>query len=304
MPKKFDIKLIVLMSFLLIFLVIGSFFDYEIANEVYYGQHLSDNFLGILFSYIGIIPTFVGWSFLGSSILFLRNKQCSNKIHSKLLLALGIFLLILSFLYFCNTIMLVNEKAFDVPWFIAYSIGLISVIAAAYLGYIFAKKSDNIELLNKILFLVVVSLITMVITMITKEIMARPRFRFVQEMNNYEYFKNWWQSGHEIKQSLNSNALSDEFSSFPSGHSSFSMFAIFIFPLFADYNKKIEKYRVGLFVLGVIWWAFTAFSRLTVGAHYLSDVCFGGFFTIIAYLIVVFINTIISRRKRNINLTE
>jgi membrane-associated phospholipid phosphatase len=200
--------------------------------------------------------------------------------------------------------MFVNETAFEVHWAIAYSIGLIIVVIAAYLGYIFAKKSDNKELLNKILFLVVVSLITMLITMLTKEIMARPRFRFVQEMNNYEYYKNWWQSGHEIKQSLNSNALSDEFSSFPSGHSSFSMFAIFIFPLLADYNKKIEKYRVSLFVLGVIWWALTAFSRLTVGAHYLSDVCFSGIFTIITYFIVVFVNTIINRRKKNIHVSE
>ena len=65
-------------------------------------------------------------------------------------------------------------------------------------------------------------------------------------------------------------------------------------------NEEKEKYRVSLFVLGVIWWALTAFSRLTVGAHYLSDVCFSGIFTIIAYFIVVFVNTIISRRKKNI----
>ena len=66
------------------------------------------------------------------------------------------------------------------------------------------------------------------------------------------------------------------------------MFAIFIFPALADYIGRLEKFTVHLFALGLIWWAITAFSRLTVGAHYLTDVTIAGIVTILAYTIALF----------------
>lgn len=282
MKNKLPSNIIILSISLIVLIVVGSFFDYEISNLVYFGKHLNENLFGIIFSYIGVMPTFIGWSFLGSSIIFLSNR-CKNK---KWLIALSILLLLLAFLYFCNTIMLVNQGAFAVHWAIAYSIGLVIILCSVYFGYIMAKNSDNDDLLKKILFYVAVSLFMMVLTMVSKEIMARPRFRFVYEMSNPSYFRNWWQSGHDIKNSLNVVILNDEFTSLPSGHSSFAMFAIFMFPLIADYNKKIEKYRSFLFIIGIIWWALTAFARITIGAHYLTDVCFGGLITIIAYIVI------------------
>ena len=92
----------------------------------------------------------------------------------------------------------------------------------------------------------------------------------------------------EIKTSLGMGIESDEFASLPSGHSAYSMFAIFIFPALADYIGGVEKFRVHLFALGFIWWAITAFSRLTVGAHYLTDVTIAGIVTILAYTIALF----------------
>lgn len=299
MIKKWELRFIILSIILIIFIIIGSFYDYQIAINTYWGQQAAENLFGIIFSYIGIIPTFVGWSFLGSSIIYLLKKE-NIKINSKKwLIALSVLLLLLAFLYFCNTIMLVNEKAFPVSWFIAYPIGLVVILGSIYLGYTLAKKSDNDNLLKTILFFTAVSLLMMLLTMVTKEIMARPRFRFVYEMNNIDYFKNWWQSGHTIKNSLNTSALSDEFSSFPSGHSSYSMFAIFIFPLIAEYNKKLIKYKNLLFIFGVLWWALTAFSRMTVGAHYLTDVSFGGLITIASYFIVLSIWSLFDKKENS-----
>jgi membrane-associated phospholipid phosphatase len=64
------------------------------------------------------------------------------------------------------------------------------------------------------------------------------------------------------------------------------MFAIFLFPALADYIGKLGKYKACLFACGLIWWAITALSRLTIGAHYLTDVTIAGLVTILAYLIV------------------
>ena len=139
----------------------------------------------------------------------------------------------------------------------------------------------------------------MVIIMSTKEIMDRPRFRWVMQTGNPEYFRNWWQSGSALKASQGANVVSDDFSSFPSGHSAYAMFAIFLFPAFADYAKNCKKYRALLFVGGCLWWVLTALSRLTVGAHYVTDVCIAGLITIAAYAIVALLFRRFQKKKDN-----
>jgi membrane-associated phospholipid phosphatase len=128
--------------------------------------------------------------------------------------------------------------------------------------------------------------------------MCRPRFRFVLDQDNVDYFKNWWESGREIKASLGMGMESDEFASLPSGHSAYSMFAIFIFPVLADYVFALKKFKAHLFAFGFIWWTMTAFSRLTVGAHYLSDVAIAGLVTIFSYLVVFIVKERLEGNKR------
>ena len=156
--------------------------------------------------------------------------------------------------------------------------------------------------MKKALFLVAVSLVTLIIISSTKEIMCRPRFRLVLEMNDISYFKNWWQSGKALKSSLGSGVVTDEFASLPSGHSAYSMFAIFIFPALADYTQRLKKYKPHLFALGFAWWAITALSRLTIGAHYLTDVTIAGLVTILAYGIVWIAKKIYLKQKNTKNI--
>ena len=297
MHKTKNIGVLLVTIILLGLTIYGSFFDYQIANKLYIGQHFSDNIFGIIFAFIGIIPVFVGWSFLGASILYLSRKNVSDLLKRRLLIALSVLLFVLSFFYFCNTLMMVNSNAFDVHWAIAYPIGILVILSASFLGYKLSKKSDNPELLKNLVFLTFVSLLTMVIIMSTKGIMDRPRFRFVLNSLNSDYYKNWWQSGSDVKASLQSSAISDEFSSFPSGHSAYSMFAIFLFPILGEYIPKMRKYKPLLFVAGFVWWGLTALSRLTVGAHYLTDVTIAGLVTLFSYVIVKCIWLCIEKRK-------
>jgi membrane-associated phospholipid phosphatase len=118
-------------------------------------------------------------------------------------------------------------------------------------------------------------------------------------MENTDYFKSWWQSGRAIKESLAADTVTDEFASLPSGHSAYSMFAIFLFPLFADFVGRLKKYRTCLFALGFVWWAVTAFSRLTLGAHYLTDVTIAGLVTILAYSVASVVRSKCLKRRTN-----
>ena len=291
------ISISVAASALLILTVCGSIWDLEIANAIYIGQTPSENIFGIIFSYIGIIPTFVGWSFLGASIFYLSKKQIANTKKRRWLMAFSILLFLLSFFYYCNTLYISNANAFKVHFAVAYSIGIAVICAAAYIGYKLSEKSADTELLNKLLFLAAVSLLTLLIISITKELMCRPRFRLVLATDNTDYFKSWWQSGRAIKSSLGKDIVTDEFASLPSGHSAYSMFAIFLFPALADYIGKLRKYKTHLFILGFVWWALTALSRLTVGAHYLTDVTIAGLVTMFAYIIASVVKRIYLSQK-------
>ena len=267
--------------------IFGSVFDLEIAHAIYIGQTPSENLFGIIVSYIGIIPTFVGWSFLGACILCLSKKQVENPAKRRWLTVLAILLFVISFFYFCTTLYVSNLNAFKVHFAVAYPLGSAILFVAAYFGYKLSQKSEDSELLKKTLFLVAISLVTLLIISATKELMCRPRFRFVLAADNIEYFKNWWQSGREIKTSLGMGIESDEFASLPSGHSAYSMFAIFMFPALSEYIREIKKFKIYLFGLGFAWWVITALSRLTLGAHYLTDVTIAGLVTILAYIMVL-----------------
>ena len=297
MQKQSRILISIAAVILLALTVCGSIFDLEIARALYTGEKPDENIFGIIFSYVGIIPTFVGWSFLGASIIYLSKKHIENTKKRRWLIAFAVLLFVLSFFYFCNTLYFSNANAFKIHFAVAYSIGIAVISIAAYLGYKLSERSENEELLKKALFLATVSLLTLIIISATKEIMCRPRFRFVLAMDNTDYFRSWWQSGRSLKDTLGFGIESDEFASFPSGHSAYSMFAIFLFPTLADYICRLRKFKPYLFVLGLFWWAITALSRLTVGAHYLTDVTIAGLITILAYIIVLVAQRIYLKRK-------
>jgi len=285
---------------LIILTVLGSVYDYEIAKFTYVGESAKENIFGIIFSYVGVIPSFVGWSFLGASLLYFSKDTSREKRERHFLLTLAILLLTISFFYFCNTIMMVNNNAFSVHWAIAYPIGIAILCCAAFLGYKASQKSENKDLLKTVLFLIFVSLITLILVSAAKRIMSRPRFRFVLESKRYDYFKSWWQSGRELKRSVDLGIANDEFTSFPSGHSAHSMFAIFIFPSLTEFVPKIKRFRLPLFLFGFFWWAATAFSRMTTGAHYLTDVTIAALITILSFAITILAEKSITKHKNTL----
>ena len=80
MQKRIHISIYITVTVLLALTVIGSVWDLDIANAIYIGQTPVENAFGIVFSYIGMIPTFIGWSFLGASIFYLSKKQVKDTV--------------------------------------------------------------------------------------------------------------------------------------------------------------------------------------------------------------------------------
>ena len=73
----------------------------------------------------------------------------------------------------------------------------------------------------------------------------------------------------------------EEFKSFPSGHTSvcaMTMFGVVLFPFIT--GKELKR-QVLYFYIAMAYTLFVAFTRLLVGAHYLSDVGMGGLITLV-----------------------
>ena len=118
MSKQIHILIYITVTILLALIVCGSIWDFEIANAIYIGEMPLENMFGIIFSFIGIIPTFVGWSFLGSTIFYLSKKQIEDTKKRKKYRAFAILLFVLSFFYFCNTLYMANSNAFKINFHI------------------------------------------------------------------------------------------------------------------------------------------------------------------------------------------
>lgn len=145
--------------------------------------------------------------------------------------------------------------------------------------------------------LVVLAIIGMIVmlaktgaTEISKIFWGRERFRMLLEENNFDNFTPWYKP-----QGTTSN---NEFKSFPSGHTSgagISYLAMFL-PLVSDKLKNKTKLY---FIAPFVYTSVVAFTRLVMGAHFLSDVTVGG---MIAFTCVVIAMAIVDKKSDKLGL--
>jgi hypothetical protein len=76
--KQSHISIYIAVAILLSLTDFGPVLDLEIANAVYLGQMPSENMFGIIFSYIGIKPKFVGRSFLEANIFYFSKNSIGD----------------------------------------------------------------------------------------------------------------------------------------------------------------------------------------------------------------------------------
>ena len=111
-----------------------------------------------------------------------------------------------------------------------------------------------------------------------KEIFHRPRFRSVATVG-VDYYP-WYVRCKDYKEYMEIYGLAkEEFKSFPSGHAGASI----AFPVMAIFlpfiDKKFEKAVLPCYIVGLAWALLVMFSRMYVGAHFLSDVSMGAILT-------------------------
>ena len=154
---------------------------------------------------------------------------------------------------------------------VVYAVAMSIFTICLYLGY---KKTSQWFFDHRRHACVIISLIVLeiIIVNVLKVTWGRPRMRSIETIEQFRY---WYQ--------VAGPAVSEEFKSFPSGHTANAFVAI-AFSLFIAPQKK----RLILWVttIALTWGVFVAISRILLGAHFFSDVIVGGYVTVILFYLL------------------
>lgn len=251
MKKNYGVGL----SIVGVLLIIFAFTDLQISNAVY---NPTSKF-GLIFEAIGEFPAAVIATFCTVGLMLTRNKDKSVKY---VLGTIGYIVILLLFSFMAAALPI---KYFNGPNL------LIPILAVLYIAasYFIAKKysiTNRDELRNA----AIVGVLTFVFVTISFNLIklgwGRERYRHMVATGSFDRFSMWF-----IPQG---KAASNEFMSFPSGHSSNAAIMIWItlIPTFITSLKDKKKWFVGF---AALWMIVVPISRVIVGAHFASDVTMG-----------------------------
>ena len=280
--KKLRLHTYIVLGLFVLGFILGTFLDLSLTEAIF----SRDNTFGITMSAIGTLPGYMILAALGGGFVALALHRQYKTLY-KVLLYVGALAGFGAAIFFSGREFFgpngfTNEK---IKW-VGYLIALPIACGCGFLGYYLTKKSENkylwlIYLIAAIaIFMALVPGVTLI-----KVIFHRPRYRTLSLYSDIDFYP-WYKRCADYKDFMAQyNLTSEEFKSFPSGHagaSSVFMIGVSLLPLI---NKKFEKITLPLFYVGFAYALFVSFTRILVGAHFLSDVSMGGLLTSLFLLI-------------------
>ena len=260
MEKK-ELRCILIIAAIL--LMIGGFFDIEISHMVYN----ADSMYGKLFQAFAAFPAVLIASFCAMGIFVTNKKEKTIKSMSGNILSILL------------TIFLVYTAATMPGWYLKGWKWIGRVLAVflfvvEYKAALYCKKRNETEFRKAATIGILLIAISFIVYNSLKFIWGRERYRHMIRIGSFAGFSRWFQP-HPL-------ASGGEFMSFPSGHSANAAVIIWItlIPRFLDTLKGKEPF---LKVAAYLWILLSMFSRIVIGAHFLSDVTAGAFITLIIF---------------------
>ena len=284
--KKMRLHIYILLGVFLIGFIVGSFVDLQLSTSIFY----RDNAFGLTISAIGTIPGYMILAVLGGGFFALGLHKNYKVAYKVVLYVIAVACVGVAIFFSGREFFGPNGFEDAAPKWIGYLITTPIAGGCGFLGYVLTKKSNTPYLwliFGIVAFFIFMSLVPGVTLL--KAIFHRPRFRTLSTVEAQVAgleFHNWWQRCSDYKNYMSLlNVTSEEFKSFPSGHAGASavfVLGISVLPLL---DKKYEKLQIPLFYAGFAWVLFVSFTRILVGAHFLSDVSMGAMLTTIFMLI-------------------
>ncbi len=175
-----------------------------------------------------------------------------------------------------------------------YPVILVMSVVLVYplfpLGYIMARKSGDKQLVRQLIGLLIMILIAFVTMEVVKQIFCRPRYRIVVRGLEGIGFIPWYTRFEGAGDFIAAYGLENtDLRSFPSGHSILSISCIYILPALSLLFPKLKGKDNVLMAAGLLFGMLVMFTRMVLGAHYLSDVSAGGLIGVLLSLASLFV---------------
>jgi len=257
---------------LLIVLIVATFTDLPVSKLLYPGHETS---FGQFFAAFGELPAFLCLTSAGVLLIWNRRRLPGGRM--LLWAAAGAVLVLL------GLVLAVHEATDNVPALPTWVAVLVAVFTAAVAGFALILLTADCPVrtvLRFVLTLVFVSIGTMALVNIIKIPWGRARMRFITETGNETYFTPWWKAGSALKNKLVTDGVSsDEFRSFPSGHTACAACSMLVI-LLPTLNKRLRGKERLCLLIAVGFTLLVAVTRICMGAHFLSDVTFSWLLTL------------------------
>lgn len=255
--------------------LVGSFYDLQISEALVNPA----NPVGIFGAAYGEYPLALALLVGGLILVLFRNTQKTGLMVTQIVLGSVAILGSVAFLV-VNPIRFIDGAQ-------AVVIGIDVLLVAAVIWITFRSlRGVNRELAVRVaIVLLVISLGELLIVNILKIGWERPRMRMLMEVPDAT-FAPWWSPGTPEKGLLVASGVApEEFKSFPSGHTANATVLIASTAL-ATLKRGWEKALPWLFWGGVVWGFYVGFSRIIMGAHFLTDTVVGFTVTFLCTLVV------------------
>lgn len=266
--------------FLLLMMVIGSVWDYSISQALYSPENLFGKFLAAF----GEFPMGLVLAAAGAMLVCARNRE--KKLTGVLQIVLGAFLILSA----VSTLAQITAIQASISIMITIPVSVVAVGLTVYGIFRLCEGADRDTVIKVAIIFVLFVFAEMIIVNVIKIPWGRARMRLVAT-DPRAHFMPWWQPGKELKNTLvAAGVASEEFKSFPSGHTAnaSSLMLLCLLPMICP---KLENKSTLLFFIGFGWTCLVAVSRIIMGAHYLTDTTIGfavGFIILIAAVQVLF----------------
>ena len=283
--------------------ITGTFFDESISKTLF-----SPGIMPVeLITSTGVYPFFAAFV-LFSGVLFERAVHFTAAKPLKIILCIVCIGIAAGVGYFGGS-MLASKSCFGSVF--PSIIGNIPIIVAIFavfelplffIGFHFAKKTDDKLLVRRIIGLFIVLLAAYLTMTLLKSAFPRPRYRTVVLGYEGVGFVPWYSPVSGASELAKMYELSsDEFRSFPSGHSILGVSAVYILPSLSWIIPKLKDKQLVLCIAGLVFGCTIMFTRIIVGAHYLSDVSMGAMIAVVLSFAYTIIQICVSKSDNRIS---
>ena len=236
---------------LLVLLVAGSIWDLPISKFLYPGHESS---LGQFFAAFGELPAF---SLLaGCGVLLIVHRAKFRSELNVILLAFGVCLTLASMFLAVHE---ATDNVSALPMAVALLVTVFIDALTAFALLFLTRECQTKTILRFVCTVIVVCVGIMLLINIIKVPWGRARMRLIYATGNDTY--------------------SDEFRSFPSGHTACAACSMLLILLPTLYRRLHNKEKLFM-AIGGVWTLAVAVSRLRMGMHFLSDVSVSSLLTI------------------------